>query len=89
MAGGKRPGGKIMTRLAKSDPGNADWQRDLSFSHGRLASAFKKTGENAKALDALRQGRAIIVRLTGLSPDNAVWKRDLARFDREIADLAR
>jgi hypothetical protein len=37
----------------------------------RRASVFRKTGEKAKALDALRKGRAIMERLTKLSPDNA------------------
>ena len=59
------------------------------MSYAKLASAFRKGGEKAKALDALRQGRAIMARMTTLSPDNAVWKRDLAWFDGQIAELAR
>jgi hypothetical protein len=74
----------IMDRLAKSDPGNAGWQRDLSVSYSRLAGAFRKAGDKAKTLDALRQGRAIMVRLTSVSPDNAVWKRDLGWFDGRL-----
>jgi hypothetical protein len=79
----------IFGRLAQADPGNAGWQRDLSVSHGRLASMFRRLGENVKALDALRKGRAIMVRTTSLSPDNAEWKSDLAWFDGQIAELAR
>jgi hypothetical protein len=84
-----RDGLAIADRLAKSDPSNADSRGDLSVSYAKLASAFRKARDKTKALDALRQGRAIMVRMTSLSPDNAVWKRDLARFDREIAELAR
>ena len=79
----------IFGRLAQADPGNAGWQRDLAVSHAKLASVFRKEGENAKALDALRRGRAIMARMTALSPDNAVWKRDLAWFDEQIAEMAR
>jgi len=84
-----RDGLAIADRLAKADPGNAGWQRDLSVSYKKLADVSKRSGETATALDMLQQGRAIIVRLTTLSPDNAVWKRDLARFDRQIAELTR
>ena len=79
----------ICERLAKSDPGNAGWQRDLAVSYSKLASAFRKGGESAKVLDALRQGRTIMERLTKLSPENAVWKRDLALFDGQIEELMR
>src|SRR5262249_2099527 len=75
--------------LAKADPGNAGWQRDLSVSYSMLAGAYWKAGEKPRALDALRNGRAIMVRLTTLSPDNAVWKSDLAWFDGKIAELGR
>jgi hypothetical protein len=84
-----RDGLAIADRLAKADPGNAGWQRDLSVLYSNLAGAFRKMGDNAMALDALRQGRTIMLRLTSLSPDNAVWKGDLARFDEQIAELAR
>jgi len=59
------------------------------MSHGKLADAFRKRGEDAKTLDELRRGRAIMARMTTLSPDNAVWKRDLAWFDGQIAELTR
>jgi hypothetical protein len=57
-------------------------------SCSKLADAFRKAGDNARALDALRRGRAIMVRMTSLSPDNAAWKRELAWFDGQIAELA-
>jgi hypothetical protein len=78
----------IRDRLAKSDPGNARWQRDLAVSFDKLALVHKQSGDRAKARDFLRQGQAITARLTKLSPDNATWKNDLAGFDRAIAELA-
>ena len=77
----------IRDRLAKSDPGNAGWQRDLSVSFAKLAGVSRKMGASADALSALQQGRAIIVRMTNLSPDNAVWKNDLAWFDEQIKQM--
>jgi hypothetical protein len=84
-----RDGLAIVDRLARADPGDAGWQRDLSVSYAKFADVFKRSGETATALNMLQQGRAIMLRLYTLSPDNAVWKRDLARFDRQIAELTR
>jgi hypothetical protein len=78
----------IADRLAKSDPGNAGWQRDLSVSHAKLTSALGKAGKKLEAHDALNQGRAIMLLLTSKSPDHAIWKRDLDWFDAQIADLS-
>jgi hypothetical protein len=79
----------ITERLAKTDPGNAEWQRDLSVSLSRLADVHKQSGDKAKAREYLRQGQAIMARLTKLSPDNAAWRNDLAWFDAQIAALDR
>jgi hypothetical protein len=79
----------IRERLAKSDPGNAGWQRDLAMSFGELAMIHGQSGDKAKALDFLRQGQAIMARLTKLSPDNARWAKDLAEFNQDIAELAK
>ena len=34
----------IRERLTKSDPGNAQWQRDLAVSYAKLANANALTG---------------------------------------------
>ena len=72
----------IRDRLAKSDPGNAGWQRDLAISDAKLASVYLAQKDDAKAREALEAGRAIMAKLVALSPDNAGWKNDLAWFDR-------
>jgi tetratricopeptide (TPR) repeat protein len=54
----------IISRLAKSDPGNAGWQRDLSVSYAKLADAYRKSNETAKARDALAAGLFEIVTQT-------------------------
>ena len=77
----------IRDRLAKADPSNVLWQRDLAVNHSRLAAVFARQGEALDALDALREGRAIIARLKEQSPDDATLPNDLAYFDGEIARL--
>jgi hypothetical protein len=79
----------IADRLAKSDPGNAEWQRDLAISLVRLTIMHRQSGDMASARDELRQGQAIMARLTKLALENAQWKKDLAWFDGQIADLDR
>jgi len=58
-----RDGLAIRDRLAKADRGNAGWQRDLSESYAKLASAYLKAEQRAKAGEALAAGRTIIARL--------------------------
>jgi hypothetical protein len=78
----------IIDRLAKSDPGNTGWQRDLAVSNAKIGDTFKKMGNGVEASDALGRGRVVMVRLAGLSPDNAGWKGDLAWFEARIAELS-
>ena len=75
----------IAERLAQADPGNADWQRDLALSYGRVAIVKAQQGARNDALSALQQGREIVARLSQQSPDNATLHSDLARFDEQIA----
>jgi hypothetical protein len=77
----------IAERLAKADPGNAPWQRDLALSHGRIGRVFAGQGKRQLALDALGKGREIIAQLRSRSPDNAALPNDLAWFDGKIAIL--
>ena len=84
-----RDGLAISDRLAKSDPGNAGWQRDLSVSYAKLANVFERSKDKPKALDALRRGREIILRMTAISPGNATWKGELARFDGQIKNSSK
>ena len=77
----------IRDRLAKADPGNSGWRRDLALSHGRVATVLARHGSRREAVHAFEQGRAIIVRLRQQSPDNATLPKDLAWFEAEIAAL--
>ena len=79
----------IQDRLAKADPGNADWQHDLSVSYAKLANAYRTAGQLRQAREQLTAGRTIIARLTETYPDWSQWKKDLAWFDGQIAALSK
>jgi hypothetical protein len=56
-------------------------------SYAKLADAYRKAGQPAKAREALAAGHAIIARLVARYPDWPQWKRDLAWIERQIAEL--
>ena len=78
----------IGDRLAKADPGNAVWQRDLAQSYQGFATLFAAQGDKRAALSALQKGRAIIVQLGKQSPSDATLPSVLGWFDRKIAKLS-
>ncbi len=53
----------IAERLAKADPGNAGWQRDLSVSYNRVGDVVVAQGDLPEALKDYRDGLAIAERL--------------------------
>jgi hypothetical protein len=83
-----RDGLVIAERLAQSDPGNADWRRDLAVSEAKIAATLGKMGNGAEALESLKRGQAIMAQLIALSPDNAQWQSDLRWFEAQIAELS-
>ena len=66
----------IFDRLAKSDPGNAGWQRDLSTSNERLGDIFLAQGNLPAALEQYRASLERMVPIRDRDPSNA----DLQRF---------
>jgi hypothetical protein len=67
----------IADRLAKSDPGNAGWRRDLSVSYDRVGDVLVKQGNLAEALKSYRAGLEIRERLAASDAANTDWQRDL------------
>jgi predicted negative regulator of RcsB-dependent stress response len=67
-----------MERLAGSDAGNADWQRDLSVSNNKIGDVLVKQGNLPEALKSYRSGLGIAERLAGSDAGNAGWQRDLS-----------
>jgi hypothetical protein len=66
----------IAERLAKADPGNAEWQRDLSVSHDNIGDVQQAQGDLAAALSSYQA-----------DPGNAGWQRDLALTYGRVASI--
>ena len=73
-----REGLAIGERLAKSDPGNTDWQDDLAVSYMKLGEVQMAQGDLASALKSYRGGFAIFDRLAKSDPSNAGREHHLA-----------
>jgi tetratricopeptide (TPR) repeat protein len=77
----------IADRLAKSDPGNAAWQRDLAVSYEKIGEVQVAQGDLSGALQSYREDLAIADRLVKSDPDNAGWQRDLAVSYIKVGDV--
>ena len=80
-------GTRIAERLAKADPGNAEWQRDLSVSYNKVGDVLKDQGNLPEALNAYRDSLAIAERLAKADPGNAGWQRDLSVSYNKVGDV--
>jgi tetratricopeptide (TPR) repeat protein len=79
----------LADRLAKSDPGNAGWQSDLSVSYNDIGDVLKAQGNLPEALKSFRDGLAIRDRLAKTDPGNAGWQQDLSVSYSEIGRVIR
>lgn len=77
----------IHERVAATDPGNAEWQRDLAVLHSTVGSALAAMGDSAAALTEYRADLTISARLAALDPGNAQWQRDLAVSHNQVGDV--
>ena len=77
----------IADRLAKADPGNAGWQRDLSVSYDRVGDVLVAQGNLPEALKSFRGSLAIADRLAKADPGNAGWQRDLSVSYDRVGDV--
>jgi tetratricopeptide (TPR) repeat protein len=79
----------IAEPLAKQDPNNPIWQRDLSVNFEKVGDVLSDQGELAEALKAYRDSFAIRERLAKQKPDNATWQHDLSVSLERIGDVLR
>ena len=77
----------IADRLAKADPGNAGWQRDLSVSYDKVGDVLVAQGNLAEALKSYQDSLAISERLAKADPGNAGWQRDLSVSYDKVGDV--
>jgi tetratricopeptide (TPR) repeat protein len=68
----------IRERLTNSDPGNAEWQRDLAIAHNRVGGVQQALGDSASALKSFSSSLTIARSLADSDPGNGEWQRDLA-----------
>jgi tetratricopeptide (TPR) repeat protein len=73
---------------AAHEPGNMDWQRDLSVSHERLGDVARASGDLAGAGDAYQQSLTIRQQLAAHEPGNMDWQRDLSISHNKLGDVA-
>jgi tetratricopeptide (TPR) repeat protein len=82
-----REGLEIIDRLAKSDPDNAGWQRDLSVSFSLMGTAQAAKGDLADALKSFRDCDANGERLTKSDPNNTGWQSELSNSYNNIGTV--
>ena len=82
-----RGGLAIAGRLAKSDPGNAEWEHYLSASYEKVGNVEDEQGELAQALESYRAGLAIADHLAKSDPGNAHWQGLLSVFHSKVGNV--
>jgi tetratricopeptide (TPR) repeat protein len=82
-----RAGLAIADRLAKSDPGNADWQRDLSVCDLYIGEVEAERGEFAQALKSYQTGLVVVDHFAKTYPGNVRWQRLLAEFHERVGNV--
>jgi hypothetical protein len=78
---------RIAGRLAKTDPHNAGWQRDLSVSQASVATILEAQGNLSEALAGYRKTLEIQAGLATSNPDNAGWQRDLSVSHNNVGNV--
>ncbi len=74
----------IFERLAKADPGNAGWQRDLSVSHNNIGNVQRAQGDLPAALTSYQAARAIAERLAKADPPAGIWSTIVGNDNRAL-----
>jgi tetratricopeptide (TPR) repeat protein len=77
----------IREGLAKRDPANTEWQRDLFISQSKLADVLMAQGDGPSALKAYQAVLATNEGLAKRDPANTLWQRDLSVNHERIGDV--
>ncbi len=77
----------LAERLAKPDPTNQIWQRELAVTHSFVGNVQVARGNLSDALAAYRTSNEIVERLAAADPGNAGWQRDLSVSHNKIGDV--
>jgi len=77
----------IAQRLADREPGNTQWQRDLSINFDKLGDVQSAQGDVPGAQARYEAGLAIRQQLAELDPSNAKAQRDLNVSFNKLGDM--
>jgi tetratricopeptide (TPR) repeat protein len=77
----------IHESLAKRDPANTQWQRDLSVSQERIGDVLMAQGDGPGALAVYQASLTIREGLAKRDPANTGWQRDLFISQSKVADV--
>jgi tetratricopeptide (TPR) repeat protein len=77
----------IAEGLAKRDPANTQWQRDLSVSHNKMGDVLVAQGDGPGALAAYQAGLTIAEGLAKRDPANTEWQRDLSVSHNKMGNV--
>jgi tetratricopeptide (TPR) repeat protein len=69
---------KVREKLAKLDPDNAEWQRDLSVSYNKMGDFYLKVGDLESAKESYENSLKVREKLVKLDPNNAGWQRHIS-----------
>jgi lipoprotein NlpI len=77
----------IRKALAAKDPGNTQWQSDLSASDIKIGNVLEEQGDLPGALAVYRDSLAISKALAAMDSGNTGWQRDLSDSHNRIGDV--
>ncbi len=78
---------RIREGLAKRDPANTQWQRDLIVSKTKIGDMLLAQGDGAGALATYQAGLTIAEGLAKRDPANTQWQRDLSVSQERIGNV--
>jgi tetratricopeptide (TPR) repeat protein len=81
-------GHRMAQRLMAGDPGNTDWQHDLSVSYDKFGNMAVAQGKLAEAAQAYGDSLAIRQQLTAGDPNNTQWQHNLSVSYEQLGRVA-
>jgi tetratricopeptide (TPR) repeat protein len=79
----------IMAALTAANPGNLEWQYQLSLSHNRLGDVLALAARYQEALEEYSKSLVIRQKLVTADAGNARWQEALATAHAKIGDMLR
>jgi tetratricopeptide (TPR) repeat protein len=77
----------VAERLAKTDPTNTGWQRELWVSYKKVGDFLVARDNLGEALKSFRDGLAAAERLAKVDPTNTGWQRDLLVSYNKVGEI--